>query len=125
MFNVAWLDLNGDGVKDLLVTSQGASGSGKVLAYEQPAPGTSEWADGAAWTKHTLADGYKPLKAYLPGRGSPGETAARSVPWALLTCVATGTATPFAAPPGSSGGAKPWIAVQARSATGPAARRWV
>jgi hypothetical protein len=31
MFNVEWVDLNGDGVKDLLVTSQGDSGSGKVV----------------------------------------------------------------------------------------------
>jgi len=50
--------LPGDGAKDLLVTSQGTSGSGRVLAYEAPAG----WATGAPWTKRVLADGYKPLK---------------------------------------------------------------
>ena len=48
-----WVDLDGDGANELLVTSQGTDGKGKVLAYERPA----DWEAGAAWTKHVLADG--------------------------------------------------------------------
>ena len=56
MFNIEWVDLNGDGLKDLLVTSQGDSGSGRVLAYEQP-KGSGAWAlPGAVWTKVTYFD---------------------------------------------------------------------
>jgi hypothetical protein len=103
MFNVAWVDLDGDGTKDLLATSQGMSGSGRVLAYLQPttsgAGEPSAWRT-EPWPKHVLADGYKPKKAYLPGRGSPG------------------TATPFAPPPTQSAamttsGERPWLAVSA------------
>merc|ERR1711879_917832 len=68
MFGVVWVDLNGDGVEDVLATSQGTQGSGKVLAYEAP----SNWQNGSAWKKHVLADGYKPLKPLMPGTGSPG-----------------------------------------------------
>jgi hypothetical protein len=89
-----------------------------VLAYEAPSAAAGGWRAGnASWPKHVLADGYKPLKAYLPGRGSPG------------------TATPFPAPPStqgtsgsggrstgtststststSPGDGKPWVAVSA------------
>ena len=89
MFNLQWVDLNGDGTKDLLVTSQGDNGEGLVLGYERP---SGDWrAPGAAWTKHVLADGYKPLKAYLPGRGSPGTavafdfSSAASKPWVVVS----------------------------------------
>ena len=79
MFNLQWVDLNGDGAKDLLVTSQGDDGSGLVLAYEQPVARRSkqeDHTDSSGWVKHVLADGYKPLKAFLPGRGSPGTAVA-------------------------------------------------
>lgn len=89
MFNIFQVDLNGDGVKDFLVTSQGDSGKGKVLAYELPSEGWST--PDAVWPKHELADGYAPLKPF-PGSGSPG------------------TAVSFPSP---IGGVKPWIVVSA------------
>ena len=70
-FNVQYVDLNGDGKKDLLATTNEANGKGSVLAFELPAGGDFR-KPGAAWAKHKLADGYTPKKAYLPGRGSPG-----------------------------------------------------
>jgi hypothetical protein len=66
-FNVQWVDLNGDGKKDLLCTTNEANGKGSVIAYEQP----SDWRI-VSWPKHTLATGYTPIQPYLPGRGSPG-----------------------------------------------------
>lgn len=66
-FNVQWVDLNSDGRKEILATTNEANGKGSVLAYEAPA----DYRTGA-WIKHRLADGYKPKQAYLPGRGSPG-----------------------------------------------------
>lgn len=68
-FNVEWVDLNDDGKKDLLATTNTANGKGAVFAYEQP---VDFKAKGATWTVHRLADGYKPTKAFLPGRGAPG-----------------------------------------------------
>jgi len=91
MFNVYQIDLNGDGIQDLLATSQGDSGSGYVLAYEQPKGAWND--DGATWDKHMLADGYAPLKSLIPGQGSPG------------------TAVPFPSP--LTNGVKPWIVVSA------------
>ena len=68
-FNVEWVDLNNDGKKDLLATTNTANGKGAVFAYEQPADFKIK---DAKWTVHRLADGYKPTKAFLPGRGAPG-----------------------------------------------------
>ena len=67
-FAVSWQDLNGDGKKDLLATTNEANGHGGVYAYEQP-PGN--WRQNK-WKKHTLATGYQPIMPFLPGRGSPG-----------------------------------------------------
>ena len=67
-FSVSWQDLNGDGKKDLLATTNEANGRGGVFAYEQP---TGDWRS-QKWVKHTLATGYKPTMPFLPGRGSPG-----------------------------------------------------
>jgi len=65
-FNVEWVDLNGDGKKDLLTTTN--SKNGAVFGYEQP----SNWRT-MPWGKHVLSDGqYIPTKSFLPGRGSPG-----------------------------------------------------
>lgn len=65
-FNVEWVDLNGDGKKDLLATNNGKDGS--VFAYEQPA----NWRT-MPWGRHVISTGeYKPTMSYLPGRGSPG-----------------------------------------------------
>lgn len=71
-FNVQFnMDLNGDGKIDLLATTNTANGNGSVLAYEVP----EDWKKGQ-WPKHRLATGYKPTKAILPGRGSPGTATA-------------------------------------------------
>ena len=69
---VSWVDLNGDGRKELLATTNEANGHGGVYAYEQP---STDWKNGN-WTKHTLAKGYKPTLPFLPGRGSPGTATA-------------------------------------------------
>lgn len=57
------------GKKDILATTNTADGKGAVFAYEQPKDFKSK---DAKWTVHRLADGYKPTKAFLPGRGAPG-----------------------------------------------------
>ena len=88
-FNVQVFDLNNDGKKDLLATTNTANGKGSVLGYEQP----QNWRDGGEWKKHRIAEGYKPTKSFLPGRGSPG------------------TATAFHATKGASG--KPQVIVSA------------
>jgi len=65
-FNVEWVDLNGDGNKDLLATNNGKHGS--VFAYEQPA----DWRT-MPWGKHVISTGeFNPTMPFLPGRGSPG-----------------------------------------------------
>ena len=74
-FAVEWTDLNGDGKKELLATTNTANGKGAVFVYEQNTniDSTKKVSPkDISWTKHKIADGYKPTKAYLPGRGSPG-----------------------------------------------------
>jgi hypothetical protein len=71
-FNVAWVDLNGDGKKDLLATQQQSPDgktAGRVVALEQP----KDW-ETDAWPLHVLADGYFPPAAQ--GSGSPGTASA-------------------------------------------------
>lgn len=70
-FNVQWVDLNGDGKKDILATTNEANGKGAVYAFEQP----KNWRTDT-WAKHVLASGYKPKDRYLPGKGSPGSALA-------------------------------------------------
>jgi len=74
-FNVQWVDLNGDGKKEILATTNDGKGKGAVYAFEQP-KGTGAWKDGSKWKKHTLATGYKPKSSLLPGQGSPGTAVA-------------------------------------------------
>jgi len=74
-FQDSWVDLNGDGRKDLLATAQqdtvdGEVVPGKVLAFECP----EGWVPGstAKWTRHVLADGYLPQPTQAFGSGAPG-----------------------------------------------------
>ena len=69
-FDVELVDLNNDGKKDILTSTNTNNGKGAVFAFEQP-PGNVKAKD-ANWIKHKLADGYTPTKKYLPGRGAPG-----------------------------------------------------
>lgn len=70
-FNVQWVDLNGDGKKEILATTNEANGKGAVYAYEQPANWRTD-----PWKKHVLATGYKPKNPFLPGQGAPGSALA-------------------------------------------------
>jgi hypothetical protein len=68
-FGVQWVDLDGDGTRELLATTNEANGKGSVLAYFQPL----DWrAPGAKWQKVRLSTGYVPKLRWLPGRGAPG-----------------------------------------------------
>ncbi|KAJ3099878.1 hypothetical protein HDU97_002707 [Phlyctochytrium planicorne] len=70
-FDVEYVDVNGDGKKDLLVTNhQGSSETptGSVYVYEVPADIS---AAGAAWTKHTLLDKIPVLQGGQ-NQASPG-----------------------------------------------------
>lgn len=73
-FAVEWTDLNGDGKKELLATTNTADGKGAVFVYEQQQQRFNKnlkMAD-VTFLKTKIADGYKPTKAFLPGRGAPG-----------------------------------------------------
>ena len=78
-FAVEWTDLNGDGKKELLATTNTADGKGAVFVYEQQQQQQQQqrsnknvqMAD-VTFSKTKIADGYKPTKAFLPGRGAPG-----------------------------------------------------
>ena len=59
-FNVAFVDLNNDGKKDLLATTNEANGKGAVFGFELPVGGFDK--PGAKWAKHRIATGYKPTK---------------------------------------------------------------
>eukprot|EP00040_Diaphanoeca_grandis_P032536 m.197309 g.197309 ORF g.197309 m.197309 type:complete len:454 (+) comp32657_c0_seq2:103-1464(+) len=83
-FAVEWVDLDGDGKKELLATTNTANGKGAVFVYVQDAnPNTASSAPqdvaNITWTKHLIADGYKPTMPYLPGRGAPGKAASFSL----------------------------------------------
>lgn len=66
-FNVEWVDLDGDGRKEILTTTNENNEKGSVLAFAPPA----DWRTGT-WTKHRLATGWTCTRPYLPGRGAPG-----------------------------------------------------
>mmetsp|Transcript_10400 Transcript_10400/g.22797 ORF Transcript_10400/g.22797 Transcript_10400/m.22797 type:complete len:461 (+) Transcript_10400:40-1422(+) len=79
-FDLNFVDLNGDGKKDILATAQQFQDAdkktvdGKVLAFEMPA----KW-DEQPWVKHVLADGYLPQPKQPSGSGSPGTAVAFSM----------------------------------------------
>ncbi|KAG5653433.1 hypothetical protein H0H81_000435 [Sphagnurus paluster] len=75
-FDVQFVDVNGDGKKDLLVTNhQGGSDkpSGSVYAYEIPAP--ASMADPTAYQRHLLATGFPVTQGGL-NQASPGSPVA-------------------------------------------------
>jgi len=90
-FQCSWVDLNGDGRKDILATAQQHSENknvipGKVLAFEQPVGKAGNW------TRHVLADGYLPQPKQPAGSGAPGVASAFSLnsdkskkPYVILT----------------------------------------
>ncbi|KAF7539588.1 hypothetical protein G7054_g2019 [Neopestalotiopsis clavispora] len=53
-FDAQYVDVNGDGVKDLLVSNHQGDGTGGVYAYEVPADVTQV----KGYTRHTLASGF-------------------------------------------------------------------
>ncbi len=69
-FSVQWIDLNLDGKRDLLATTNMADGKGAVYAYEL----IGDFQDGpSAWKRHIIATGYAPIHRFFPpGQGSPG-----------------------------------------------------
>ncbi len=74
-FNVQFVDLDGDGNKELLATTNTANGNGAVYVYQRT--GASGGPGGfGEWKSFTVATGYKPKEAILPGRGSPGTAVA-------------------------------------------------
>lgn len=69
-FAVQWVDLDGDGKKELLTTTNTADGHGSAFIFEQL--NNDKSLSNITFKKYTIADDYKPTKALLPGRGSPG-----------------------------------------------------
>lgn len=71
-FNVRIVDMNNDGVAEILATNNRADGKGGVFAYEVPALNWREAAN--PWTKHVLARGFAPISSLIPqpGQGAPG-----------------------------------------------------
>jgi len=61
------VDLNNDGIKELLVSSNRADGKGAILVYEVPANYKA-----GNWPSRTLATGWVPYNKWMPGKGSPG-----------------------------------------------------
>lgn len=82
-FDVNYVDVNGDGKRDLLTTTNAANGHGGVFVFEL----TGDYRQGAAaWTKHQLATGFKPTLPFLPGRGAVGSPAIFQLVPGLSTC---------------------------------------
>ncbi len=83
-FDVAVVDLNGDGVRDLLVTNHAdnatapAHTASQVVAYVAPPPGTA-LTDASAWGRHVLAEGFL-IREPGPNQASPGEASALLLP---------------------------------------------
>jgi hypothetical protein len=75
-FDVAPLDMNGDGRIDLLVTNHvdnatdGGTPQSGVFVYEAPLAPTS-LTNASAWVKHTLASGFA-VREFGPGQAAPG-----------------------------------------------------
>jgi hypothetical protein len=74
-FDLQFVDLNGDGKKDILTTAQqftkdSETVPGKVLAFESP----DGWTAGSntPWVRHVLSDGYLPSPQQPQGSGAPG-----------------------------------------------------
>jgi hypothetical protein len=79
-----WADVNGDGRRDLLATTNAANGHGGVIAYELVGDFTQ---GSSAWKKHVLATGFKPTLPWLPGRGAVGSVEVFALnPAAPTTC---------------------------------------
>ena len=84
-FDVAVVDLNGDGVRDLLVTNHADNATAphiasQVVAYVAPPVGSS-LADASAWSKHVLAEGFL-IREPGPNQAAPGEASAHLLPGA-------------------------------------------
>ena len=90
-FAITYVDVNNDGRRDLLATTNTNTGKGGVFVYDL----TGDFRTGpSGWTKHELSTGYKPTLPFLPGRGAPGSVQAfngnlgngsNCKPWLLLS----------------------------------------
>lgn len=65
VFDVQFIDVNGDGKKDILVTDHLGNGKGGVYAYEVPANVKDRW------IRHDLSVGFQVLQTGI-GQASPG-----------------------------------------------------
>lgn len=70
-FDAQLVDINGDGVLDLLVTNHQGDGTGSVYAYEIPSDITKV----ARWTRHTLASDFPVTQSGL-NQAAPGSAKA-------------------------------------------------
>ena len=76
-FAVEYTDLNGDGVKEILATTNTANGKGAVYIYEASTTNSSSFSSSIrmeeiTWKKTKIAEGYKPMGLPFPGKGAPG-----------------------------------------------------
>lgn len=65
-FGLQYVDVNGDGRRDLLVSNNQPDGTGSVIVLEVPKDIRSQ-----AFPMHTLITGFKPT-GFGPGKGGPG-----------------------------------------------------